>query len=83
MTSSYSFTILTTDKGAEDMNTLKIRTFINCATCGCRMLRVKSIKVSAHNSADALIEANNKVAKWKESLKGQNCRVCTSIITSI
>ena len=65
------------------MNALKVKAKINCSTCGCILRRVKTIKVSATNKEDAIKEANNKIMKWKESLKGQNCKVCNSIIKTI
>jgi hypothetical protein len=65
------------------MNTLKAKTKINCNTCGCTLNRTKSIKVTADNKEDALTQANDKINEWKESLKGQNCKVCKSIINDL
>jgi len=62
------------------MNSLKIKTKIDCNTCGCTLSRSKTIKVSAKIEADAKKEASEKVSKWKETLKGKNCKVCDSII---
>lgn len=65
------------------MNILKAKTTIFCDCCGCSMARSKSFKVAATDQAAARIEASEKVAKWKEKLKGQNCRICQSIIDSL
>ena len=62
---------------------LKAKTTIQCDCCGCSMPRVKSFKVAADDKESAKIEVREKVAKWQESLKGQNCRICQSIIDSI
>ena len=65
------------------MNALKVKTKISCNTCGCTLNRAKTIKVSATTQEDAKIEANEKINKWKESLKGKNCKVCESIIKEL
>jgi hypothetical protein len=65
------------------MNALKVKTVIECETCGCNMNRVKTIKVAAATREEAIAEANEKARLWKESLKGQNCKVCTSILASV
>ena len=65
------------------MNLLKAKTKISCDTCGCAMSRSKTIKVEASNKDDAMKEANEKLAKWKATLKGQNCAVCASILKSL
>jgi hypothetical protein len=62
------------------MNTLKAKTTINCNTCGCAMKRVKSIQVSAGDQKDAIEEAKDKIRDWQQSLHGQNCKVCKTII---
>lgn len=62
---------------------LKAKTKINCDCCGCSMPRVKSFEVAADDKESAKIEVSEKLAKWRASLKGQNCRVCQSIIDSI
>ena len=59
---------------------LKAKTRICCDLCGVSMPRAKSFKVEAVEMEAAKIEAAEKIAKWKASLKGQNCRVCQSII---
>lgn len=65
------------------MNLLKAKTKICCDTCGCAMSRSKTIKVEASSKEEAIKEANEKVAKWQESLKGKNCAVCASILRSL
>ena len=62
---------------------LKIKTTIQCNTCGCGLARAKSIKVDANDAESAKIEAGTKIANWKNSLAGQNCRVCASIIKAV
>jgi hypothetical protein len=47
------------------------------------MPRIKTFKVTADDKESAKIEAQNKIANWQQSLKGQNCRVCQSILNSI
>ena len=59
---------------------LKAKTRICCDLCGVSMPRAKSFKVEAVEMEAAKIEAAEKIARWKASLKGQNCRVCQSII---
>ena len=65
------------------MNMLKAKTKISCDTCGCSMNRSKSIKVESGSKEEAIREANEKIAKWQRSLKGQNCAVCASILKSM
>ena len=65
------------------MNALKLKTKINCNTCGCLLTRTKTIKVSAKTEAEARTEANEKITSWKESLKGTNCKVCQTIINEV
>lgn len=65
------------------MNALKAKAKISCDTCGCTLNRSKTIMVEAFNKEDAIKEANEKVAKWKASLKGKNCAVCASILKSM
>ena len=65
------------------MNALKIKTKISCTTCGCTLNRAKTIKVIAATQEDAKTEANEKINKWKEGLKGKNCKVCESIIKEL
>ena len=65
------------------MNSLKVKTKINCNTCGCTLNRIKTIKVSSEIKEDAIKEANEKVSALKESLKGKNCKVCESIIKEL
>ena len=62
------------------MNTIKVKTTIKCNTCGCSMKRSKSIKVQSEDKSEAIKEANEKTSSWVESLSGQNCRICKSII---
>lgn len=62
------------------MNALKAQTTIECETCGCDMKRTKTIQVEAFSKEDAIKEANDKISKWKASLKGKNCAVCASIL---
>jgi hypothetical protein len=59
---------------------LKAKLTIQCDCCGCSLPRSKSFKVAAADKESAKIEAREKVAKWTESLRGQNCRVCQSIL---
>jgi len=65
------------------MNALKIKMKINCNTCGCALSREKTIKVSATTQEEAKEEAESKIAKWKKSLNGKNCKVCESIIKDL
>lgn len=65
------------------MNSLKVKTKIICNTCGCTLRRSKTIKVNAETQEDAKIEAAVIITKWKESLKGKNCKVCESIIKDL
>jgi hypothetical protein len=62
---------------------LKAKITIQCDCCGCSMPRIKTFKVTADDKESAKIEAQNKIANWQQSLKGQNCRVCQSILSSI
>lgn len=63
--------------------TLKIKTTIQCSTCGCSLPRAKSFKVEATDAESAKLEVAPKIAEWKRSLIGQNCRVCESIIKAV
>jgi hypothetical protein len=65
------------------MNTLKAKTTISCACCGCDLKRTKSIKVQAGTKEDAVKEGRQKFQKWVESLKGQQCKICKSISEGI
>jgi hypothetical protein len=60
------------------MNTLKAKTTIYCETCGCPMKRTKSIKVKSGIKDEAIEEAKKATDAWKNSLKGQNCKICKS-----
>ncbi len=62
---------------------LKAKTTIYCDICGCTMKRTKSIKVTAEDKESAMAEAKSKVQKWQESLKGQTCKTCKSILASV
>lgn len=62
------------------MNMLKAKTQIECNTCCCKLNRSKTIQVEASSKEEAIKEANEKIAKWKDSLKGKNCSVCASIL---
>jgi len=73
-------TTMTTDT---TLRILKAKIKISCDCCGCSMPRAKSYKVEATDKEAAKIEVSDKLAKWKQGLKGQNCRVCQSIIDSI
>jgi hypothetical protein len=65
------------------MNTLRVKTTINCDTCGCKLPRSTSIRVQATNIDAAKIEADARTSAWMESLKGQNCKVCRTIIAAV
>jgi len=65
------------------MNALKTKTTIYCNTCGCSLKRTKTIKVVAENQSEAVEEANAKIKIWKQTLNGQNCKVCQSIINDM
>ena len=65
------------------MNRLKATTKITCITCGCTLNRTKTIKVIAKGRKSAIIEANQKIKEWKKSLKGQNCKICQSVIDDL
>lgn len=65
------------------MNALKAKLTINCNTCCQPINRVKTIKVQAETKEDAKVEAQEKIENWKESLRGQNCKVCQSIINEV
>ena len=65
------------------MHRLKVKTTIICNTCGCRLKRTKTIKVSATDIEKAKKEADAKITAWTASLKGQNCRTCQSIINDV
>lgn len=65
------------------MNALKAKTTIECNTCGCTLKRTKTIMVEASVKEETIKEANEKIAKWKSSLKGKNCAVCSSILKSM
>ena len=62
---------------------LKIKTTIQCNTCGCGLARTKSFKVVATDAGSAKLEVGPQIAAWKFSLAGQNCRVCASIIKAV
>lgn len=62
------------------MNTLRIKTKISCNTCCCTLPRTKAIKVEATTKEEAQLEAALKVMAWKQSLQGQNCKICAIII---
>ena len=64
------------------MNKLKVKTTIYCNTCGCPLKRTKTINVKAKTPGEAKKEAEDKIKIWLQSLKGQNCRVCASILAS-
>ncbi|AUR87742.1 hypothetical protein NVP1103O_85 [Vibrio phage 1.103.O._10N.261.52.F2] len=61
------------------MNSLKIKTAIRCETCGDKIKRTKTIKVTASSEQEAKTEAANKIQAWKETLKGQDCAFCKRI----
>ena len=65
------------------MNSLKLKLKIQCNTCGCSLLRKKTIKVKAITEQDAKKEAGKKIESWKISLKGKNCKCCDSIIKEL
>lgn len=65
------------------MNTLKIKTKINCNTCGTPLNRNKSIKITSKTKEEAIKEAAPKIKIWKDSLKNKNCRLCQSIINDL
>lgn len=62
---------------------LKIKTTIQCNTCGCGLARAKSFKVEATDLESAKMEVGPKIAAWKISLATHNCRVCDSIIKTV
>ena len=62
------------------MAALIAKTTIQCNTCGCSLARRKTFRVEAGGVEAAKQEARSKVAEWKRSLAGQNCRICTSIL---
>lgn len=62
---------------------LKVKTTTHCRICCCRLPRVKSFKVEAADAEAAKLEAASKIAEWKSSLVGQECRVCASIVSSL
>ena len=63
----------------ENMNKLIAKVTICCDTCGCLLKRKKTIKV---NKMD-FVEVGKKVAVWRESLKGQNCKICQSVMDAV
>lgn len=63
------------------MNAIKIKTTIGCETCNCKLVRSKTIKVLAETRDAAIAECNERAKQWAESLRGQNCKVCESILT--
>jgi len=65
------------------MNVLKVKTTIICNTCGDSLKRTKSIKVEAATQEEAKNEAEEKINKWKASMKGKNCKCCQSIINDL
>lgn len=65
------------------MSMLKIKTTISCNTCGCDLKRAKTIKVNSVTEQEAKQEASDKIAKFKASLIGQNCKICASIIKDL
>lgn len=65
------------------MSALKAKATIECDTCGCDLKRTKTIQVKAFSKQEAIQEANEKIEKWKASLKGTNCAVCASILKSM
>ena len=69
--------------GANIMNTLKAKITIKCETCGCSMKRVKSLKVISLSKDEAKKETDTLLKEWCASLKGQNCKVCNSIIKEL
>jgi len=69
--------------GNETMNTLKAKMTIECETCGCKMNRVKSIRVTAETKEAAMAEAKQKAADWAKSLSGKSCKVCSSILAAV
>lgn len=64
-------------------NTIKAKTSISCETCGCKMRRTKSIKVTATTKEGAINEGREKFRQWVGSLSGQNCKTCQSIINDL
>jgi hypothetical protein len=62
---------------------LKVKTVIHCGICACTLPRAKSFKVEATDAESAKAEVAPKIAAWKLSLAGQNCRVCDSIIKAV
>lgn len=61
------------------MSTLKVKAVIFCETCGDKIKRTKSIKVSASSETEAKLEAKEKIAQWKATLAGQDCAFCKKI----
>ena len=61
------------------MNTLKVKAVIFCETCGDKIKRTKSIKVSAPSETEAKLEAKEKISQWKAKLAGQDCAFCKKI----
>ena len=59
---------------------LKAKITTQCDCCGCPLQRSKSFKVTADDKEEAKIEVREMVSKWTRGLRGQNCRVCQSII---
>ena len=66
-----------------NMNLLKSSYTIHCETCGCSLKRTKTFRVEAVTREEAIQEASAKIDKWRGSLKGQNCKVCDSIIRDL
>jgi hypothetical protein len=65
------------------MNTLRVKTVIECNVCGCNLKRITSISVLASEADKAKEEASAKILKWKQSLQGKTCKVCTSIVKDL
>jgi len=65
------------------MNSLKIKKTIFCETCGCKIIKTKTIKVKSTTSDEAIIEAKKMSDKWSNSIKPQNCKICDSILKEV
>lgn len=62
---------------------LKVKTKIACQTCGAPLRRTKTFMVTAQSKEEAIREAQSLIQTWQQSLIGQNCTICQTILNDV